>query len=88
VVKSVLLTHITWYMYYVLSLYFAFSLPEYIYHRTSPMLPRLAVLFLRRLAVVLPMSIRACLGGQAEAIRDACLMRLELRTEVRYCLIF
>ncbi|XP_052790535.1 nucleoporin NUP188-like isoform X2 [Mya arenaria] len=54
---------------------------EYIYHRTSPKLARLATLFLRRLAVVLPMSILACLGSQAEALRDIFLMRLQLATE-------
>ncbi|XP_053381028.1 nucleoporin NUP188-like isoform X2 [Mercenaria mercenaria] len=54
---------------------------EYIYHRTNPLLPKLATLFLRRLAVVLPMSILACLGGQGEAIRDIYLMRLHSATE-------
>ena len=55
---------------------------EYIYHRTNPLLPKLATLFLKRLAVVLPMSILACLGNQAEPIRDVYLMRLQLTTEV------
>ncbi|XP_052220538.1 nucleoporin NUP188-like [Dreissena polymorpha] len=54
---------------------------EYIYHRTNPLLPKLATLFLRRLAVVLPMSILACLGAQAEALRDIYLMRLQSATE-------
>ncbi|WAR31378.1 NU188-like protein [Mya arenaria] len=57
------------------------NIVEYIYHRTSPKLARLATLFLRRLAVVLPMSILACLGSQAEALRDIFLMRLQLATE-------
>ena len=56
---------------------------EYIYHRTNPLLPKLATLFLKRLAVVLPMSILACLGNQAEPIRDVYLMRLQLTTEVQ-----
>ena len=55
---------------------------EYIYHRTNPLLPKLATLFLKRLAVVLPMSILACLGNQAEPIRDVYLMRLQHVTEV------
>ncbi|KAL4219660.1 hypothetical protein ACF0H5_022232 [Mactra antiquata] len=54
---------------------------EYIYHRNNSLLPKLATLFLRRLAVVLPMSILACLGGQGEAIRDIYLMRLSSVTE-------
>ncbi|KAJ8038745.1 hypothetical protein HOLleu_16255 [Holothuria leucospilota] len=49
----------------------------YIYHRLDPKLPTLATLFLRRLAVVAPMSLYGCLGNQAPAVRDMFISRLQ-----------
>ncbi|XP_068191386.1 nucleoporin NUP188 [Antennarius striatus] len=56
-------------------------LAKYIYHKHDPALPRLAIQLLKRLATVAPMSVYACLGGDAAAIRDAFLTRLQSRTE-------
>ncbi|XP_069743045.1 LOW QUALITY PROTEIN: nucleoporin NUP188 [Narcine bancroftii] len=56
-------------------------LAKYIYHRHDPALPRLAIQLLKRLAMVAPMSVYACLGSDAAAIRDAFLNRLQSRTE-------
>ncbi|XP_068608729.1 nucleoporin NUP188 [Brachionichthys hirsutus] len=56
-------------------------LAKYIYHKHDPALPRLAVQLLKRLATVAPMSVYACLGSDAAAIRDAFLTRLQSRTE-------
>ncbi|XP_030852979.1 nucleoporin NUP188 homolog isoform X1 [Strongylocentrotus purpuratus] len=53
----------------------------YIYHRQDPRLPTLAVLLLRRLAQVAPMSLFGCLGNQAPAFRDAFLFRLQTHSE-------
>ncbi|KAL5011424.1 hypothetical protein ScPMuIL_009975 [Solemya velum] len=57
------------------------TISEYICHRHNPRLPTLATLLLKRLALVLPMSILACLGNDAEAIRDMYLTRLQAVTE-------
>ncbi|XP_067105776.1 nucleoporin NUP188 [Osmerus mordax] len=56
-------------------------LAKYIYHKHDPALPRLAIQLLKRLATVAPMSVYACLGIDAAAIRDAFLTRLQSRTE-------
>ncbi|XP_072841248.2 nucleoporin NUP188 [Pogona vitticeps] len=56
-------------------------LAKYIYHRHDPALPRLAIQLLKRLATVAPMSVYACLGNDAAAIRDAFLTRLKSKTE-------
>uniref|UniRef100_UPI00398F6726 nucleoporin NUP188 n=1 Tax=Pristiophorus japonicus TaxID=55135 RepID=UPI00398F6726 len=56
-------------------------LAKYIYHRHDPALPRLAIQLLKRLAMVAPMSVYACLGSDAAAIRDAFLSRLQSKTE-------
>ncbi|KAJ8260513.1 hypothetical protein COCON_G00162360 [Conger conger] len=56
-------------------------LAKYIYHKHDPALPRLAIQLLKRLATVAPMSVYACLGGDAAAIRDAFLIRLQSKTE-------
>ncbi|KAL7980853.1 hypothetical protein Chor_002007 [Crotalus horridus] len=56
-------------------------LAKYIYHKHDPALPRLAIQLLKRLATVAPMSVYACLGSDASAIRDAFLTRLQSRIE-------
>ncbi|XP_077162658.1 nucleoporin NUP188 isoform X2 [Paroedura picta] len=56
-------------------------LAKYIYHKHDPALPRLAIQLLKRLATVAPMSVYACLGGDAAAIRDAFLTRLQSKIE-------
>ncbi|XP_041914346.1 nucleoporin NUP188 isoform X1 [Alosa sapidissima] len=56
-------------------------LAKYIYHKHDPALPRLAIQLLKRLALVAPMSVYACLGSDAAAIRDAFLARLQSHTE-------
>ncbi|KFV64094.1 Nucleoporin NUP188, partial [Dryobates pubescens] len=56
-------------------------LAKYIYHKHDPALPRLAIQLLKRLATVAPMSVYACLGSDAAAIRDAFLTRLQSRIE-------
>ncbi|XP_075909302.1 nucleoporin NUP188 isoform X3 [Petromyzon marinus] len=56
-------------------------LARYIYHRHDAALPRLAVQLLKRLAMVAPMSVYGCLGGDAPAIRDAFIGRLRSPTE-------
>ncbi|XP_072176210.1 nucleoporin NUP188-like [Diadema setosum] len=54
---------------------------SYIYHQQDPRLPTLAVLLLRRLALVAPMSLFGCLGNQAPAFRNAFLYRLQTHSE-------
>ncbi|XP_066466804.1 nucleoporin NUP188 isoform X1 [Tiliqua scincoides] len=56
-------------------------LAKYIYHKHDPALPRLAIQLLKRLAMVAPMSVYACLGNDAAAIRDAFLTRLQSKIE-------
>ncbi|KAM6170266.1 nucleoporin NUP188 isoform 2-T2 [Rhynchocyon petersi] len=56
-------------------------LAKYIYHKHDPALPRLAIQLLKRLATVAPMSVYACLGSDAAAIRDAFLIRLQSKIE-------
>ncbi|XP_062868175.1 nucleoporin NUP188 [Trichomycterus rosablanca] len=55
-------------------------LAKYIYHKHDPALPRLAVQLLKRLASVAPMSVYACLGSDAAAIRDAFLRHMQSKT--------
>ncbi|XP_033764157.1 nucleoporin NUP188 homolog isoform X2 [Pecten maximus] len=57
------------------------TIASYIYHKHNPRLPALACLLLKRLALVSRMSILACLGGDAETIRDMYLSRLQAVTE-------
>ncbi|XP_056146762.1 nucleoporin NUP188 [Lampris incognitus] len=56
-------------------------LAKYIYHKHDPALPRLALRLLKRLSTVAPMSVYACLGTDAAAIRDAFLTRLQSKIE-------
>nr|XP_006640720.1 PREDICTED: nucleoporin NUP188 homolog isoform X1 [Lepisosteus oculatus] len=56
-------------------------LAKYIYHKHDPALPRLSIQLLKRLATVAPMSVYACLGSDAAAIRDTFLTRLQSKTE-------
>ncbi|KAK7095521.1 nucleoporin NUP188-like [Littorina saxatilis] len=57
------------------------TVAQYIYHRHNPKLPTLATLLLKRLAMMSPMSILACLGNDAEPIRDMFLTRLQALSE-------
>ncbi|RUS75550.1 hypothetical protein EGW08_016675, partial [Elysia chlorotica] len=57
------------------------TVAQYIYHRHSFRLPSLATLLLKRLATVSPRSILACLGRDAESIRDMFLTRLQAGSE-------
>ncbi|XP_041368362.1 nucleoporin NUP188-like [Gigantopelta aegis] len=57
------------------------TIAQYIYHRHKPRLPTLATVLLGRLALVSPMSILACLGSDAEPIKDMYLSRLQARSE-------
>ncbi|XP_048244998.1 nucleoporin NUP188-like [Haliotis rufescens] len=57
------------------------TIAQYIYHRHDPRLPTLAAVLLKRLALVSPMSILACLGNDAEPIRDMFLTRLQALSE-------
>nr|KAG5705744.1 hypothetical protein BaRGS_027403 [Batillaria attramentaria] len=57
------------------------TVAQYIYHRHNPRLPTLATLLLKRLALMSPMSILACLGNDAEPIRDMYLTRLQAVSE-------
>ncbi|KAL8562821.1 hypothetical protein ACOMHN_004513 [Nucella lapillus] len=57
------------------------TMAQYIYHRHNPKLPTLATLLLKRLALMSPLSILACLGNDAEPIRDIYLTRLQALSE-------
>ncbi|KAI0231260.1 Nucleoporin NUP188-like protein [Lamellibrachia satsuma] len=59
----------------------AATIAQYVFHRHDPRLPTLTTLLLKRLAQVFPMSILACLGNDAESIRDMYLARLHSNTE-------
>uniref|UniRef100_A0A8C4N615 Nucleoporin 188 n=1 Tax=Eptatretus burgeri TaxID=7764 RepID=A0A8C4N615_EPTBU len=56
-------------------------LAQYVHHRFDPGLPRMAILLLKRLSTAAPMSVTACLGHKASAIRDAFVARLLEPTE-------
>ncbi|CAG5119880.1 unnamed protein product, partial [Candidula unifasciata] len=57
------------------------TIAQYVYHRHSHKLPTMATVLLKRLATVSPMSILACLGNDAEPIRDLFLTRLQAVSE-------
>ncbi|CAE1300624.1 NUP188 [Acanthosepion pharaonis] len=57
------------------------TVAQYIYHQHAPKLPTMALLLLKRLAVVSPMSILAILGNDAEPMKDKMLSRLSAVTE-------
>ncbi|XP_064649346.1 nucleoporin NUP188-like isoform X2 [Lineus longissimus] len=57
------------------------TIAQYIYHRHDPRLPALSTRLLKRLAMVSPMSLMACLGNDAPAVRDIFLSRLQEYTE-------
>ena len=61
------------------------TIAQYMYHHHDSRLPTLATLLLKRVATVYPMSILACLGNDAEPIRDIYLARLQALTEVMHC---
>ena len=60
------------------------TIAQYMYHRHDSRLPTLATLLLKRIAMIYPMSILACLGNDAEPIRDIYLSRLQATTEVSF----
>lgn len=60
------------------------TVAQYMYHRHDSRLPTLATLLLKRISMVYPMSILACLGNDAEPTRDIYLSRLQAYTEVSY----
>ena len=62
------------------------TIAQYIYHHHDSRLPTLATLLLKRVAMVYPMSILACLGNDAEPIRDIYMARLQALTEVKVLL--
>ena len=61
--------------------HFLLTVANYIHHLQSCDLPRSAVNLLSTIASVFPMSMLACFGNEAQAIRDILLRRLESKTE-------
>ncbi len=61
--------------------HFLLTLAHYVYHSQSCELPVSAMRLLGTVARMFPMSLLACLGGDAEAIRDVLIYRLESQTE-------
>ncbi len=61
--------------------HFLLTLAHYIYHSHSCELPVSAMHLLGTVARMFPMSLLACLGGEAEAVRDILVYRLESQTE-------
>ena len=57
------------------------TVANYVHHLQSCELPRSAVNLLSTIASVFPMSMLACFGNEAQAIRDILLRRLESKTE-------
>ena len=57
---------------------------SYIHHHDNPKVPAGATKLLTRLSQVSRMSVYACLGTEAVAVRDAYIHRLRSRLEVRY----
>lgn len=57
--------------------HFLLTLAHYIYHAQSCELPVSAMRLLGTVAGLFPMSLLACMGGDAEAIRDILIYRLE-----------
>jgi hypothetical protein len=61
--------------------HFLLIVAHYIYHLQSPGLALASVNFLSSVAELFPMSLLACLGNDAEALRDVLIYRLESQTE-------
>ena len=61
--------------------HFLLTVANYVHHLQSCDLPRSAVNLLSTIASVFPMSMLACFGNEAQAIRDILLRRLESKTE-------
>ena len=57
------------------------TVANYVHHLQSCELPRSSVNLLSTIASVFPMSMLACFGNEAQAIRDILLRRLESKTE-------
>ena len=61
--------------------HFLLTVAHYIYHLQSPGLALTSIKFLTTVASLFPMSLLACLGQDAEALRDILIHRLESQTE-------
>jgi hypothetical protein len=61
--------------------HFLLVVSHYIYHLQSLGIPISAMRLLSTVARIFPMSLLACLGNDAEAVRDILLFRLESQTE-------
>ena len=61
--------------------HFLLIVAHYIYHLQTPGLALSSVNFLSTVATLFPMSMLACLGNDAEALRDILIYRLESQTE-------
>ena len=61
--------------------HFLLVVAHYIYHLQSGALPLASVKFLSSVASMFPMSMLACFGSDAEALRDILIDRLESKTE-------
>ena len=63
------------------SQHFLLIVSQYIYHVQSLGIPISAMRLLTTIARIFPMSLLACLGSDADAIRDILIFRLESQTE-------
>ena len=61
--------------------HFLLIVAHYIYHLQTPGLALSSVKLLSTVATLFPMSLLACLGNDAEALRDILIHRLESQTE-------
>ena len=61
--------------------HFLLTVAHYIYHLQSPALVLTSLGFLSSVSSLFPMSLLACLGQDAEALRDILIHRLESKTE-------
>ena len=61
--------------------HFLLTVAHYIYHLQSPRLVLTSLGFLSSVSSLFPMSLLACLGQDAEALRDILIHRLESKTE-------
>ena len=61
--------------------HFLLIVAHYIFHLQTPGLALSSVTFLSSVASLFPMSLLACLGNDAEALRDILIHRLESQTE-------
>lgn len=61
--------------------HFLITIAQYVYHVQSCDVPRSAIELMATVAEAFPMSLLACLGTDAEAIRDILIHRLESKTE-------